>query len=130
MEILLFLFVVIMVGALVYFVTGEFEFEPLNTDEDDDQPYPAVNIQPCNNACQAAVQTSQMIFLSMQAPKLPLNACDRIADCECTFRHFADRRQHGDRREVNYVKRDGIQQKDRRAIKRVGRRVSDQYSVA
>lgn len=128
MEILLFLFVAIMVGALVYSLTAE--LEPPDIDVIEDHPYPAVKIQPCKNACQAATQTSPIVFLSSQAPKLPLNACDRIADCGCQFRHFGDRRQHEDRREVDYVVPEVIQHRDRRADRRVGRRVSDQYSVA
>ncbi|HSG93096.1 MAG TPA: hypothetical protein VK999_05230 [Methylotenera sp.] len=129
MEILLFLMVAIIVGALVFYLT--MELPSPESDVVEDHPYPAVKIQPCKDACQAARKTSQVIFLSTQAPKLPLNACDRIADCGCQFRHFGDRRQHEDRRAVDYVVPEVLQHRDRRAAaKRVGRRVSDQYSIA
>lgn len=126
MEILLFLFVAIMVGALVFSLTAE--LAPPDIDVMEDNPYPAVKIQPCKNACQAATQTSQIIFLSSQAPKLPLNACDRIADCDCQFRHYSDRRQHDVRRNTGYVMRDIYYQDERRSAKRVGRRASDRFS--
>ncbi len=128
MEILLFLFMAIMVGVLVFSLTTV--LEPSDIEVMEEHPYPAVKIQPCKNACQAAAQTSQIIFLSSHAPKLPLNACDRIADCGCQFRHFADRRQQEDRREVDYVVPEAIQHRDRRAVRRTGRRVNDKYSVA
>lgn len=124
MEILLFLFVA---GALIFYLTAE----PAVTNIDglDDPRYRAVKVKPCKNACQAASQTTQIIFLASQAPKLPLNACDRIAECDCQFRHFADRRHQEDRRNYSYVMRDMSQHKERRATKRVGRRASDQYSA-
>lgn len=128
MEILLFLLVAIVVATLVFFVTTE--PAPSNIDVMDDSPYPAVKIQPCKDACQAASQTAKLIFLTSQAPKLPLNACDRIGECDCQFRHYADRRRHDDRRDGRYAMRDMSQQKDRRIPKHVGRRVSDHYVVA
>ncbi|MDT8310040.1 MAG: hypothetical protein RQ732_01220 [Methylophaga sp.] len=98
MEILLFLFVS---GALIFYFTAK--PATTNIDELDDPRYRAVKIKPCKNACQAASQTTQIIFLASQAPKLPLNACDRIAECDCQFRHFADRWQQQDRRTDSYV---------------------------
>lgn len=125
MEILLLLFVI---GTLVFYVTAK--PAPSNLNALDNHRYPAVKIRPCDNACQAAKHTSQTIFLSSKAPKLPFNACDRIAECDCQFRHFADRRQQEDRRNYSYVMRDIAQHRERRATKRIGRRVSDRYSVA
>ncbi len=124
MEILLFLFVAIMVGTLVFYVTTE--PAPSNIEVMEFHPYPAVKIQPCKDACQAATQTSQVIFLSTQSPKLPLKACDCFVDCDCQFRHFTDRRQKGERRDGYHMMHNVTQNKERRAAKLVGRRVSDQ----
>lgn len=125
MEFFVFLFIV---GALIFYLTAVPKTPKIYAL--DNYRYPAVKIRPCKNACQAATQTSQIVFLALQAPKLPLNACDRIADCDCQFRHFADRRQQEDRRDGDYMMHDVLQHRERRAVKRVGRRVSDEYSVA
>ncbi len=124
MEFFLFLF---LVGALIFYVTAVPKAPKIYAL---DSRYPAVKIRPCKNACQASTQTSRIIFLALQAPKLPLNACDRIADCDCQFRHFGDRRQQEDRRDGYYMMHDAVQHRERRAPKRVGRRVSDHYSIA
>ncbi|MEX1199986.1 MAG: hypothetical protein WEB02_04285 [Methylophaga sp.] len=126
MELLLLLFVVV---ALIFYLTAEpaehLSSKPMPTD----RRYRAVKIKPCENACQAAVQTSQIIFLTTRAPRLPLNACDRMVSCDCQFRHFADRRRREDRRD-GYGMRDMYQQNERRAVSRIGRRQADRYNVA
>ncbi len=124
MEMLLFLFVV---GALIFYLMAAPKAHKISTL--DNHRYPAVKIRPCKNACQAVTQASQIVFLSSQSPKLPLNACDRIAECDCQFRHFADRRQQEDRREDEYMMHDVFHHRERRDDKRVGRRVSDRYSI-
>lgn len=125
MEILVLLFVV---GAFIFYLTADSASERFTVA--DEQNYPAVKVKPCTNACQAAVQTSQLTFLTNQAPRLPLNACDRIGECDCQFRHYADRRQQEDRRDGSYVMRDMYRQEERRGKKRIGRRAADRYSVA
>jgi len=52
----------------------------------------AVAVVACEAACKAARALEQKRFLSVDAPRLPLAACDAPV-CECTYRHFADRRQ-------------------------------------
>jgi hypothetical protein len=54
-------------------------------------PYRAVSILPGKNACEAAHRFKGLRFLSRQAPRLPLPTCD-AAQCDCRFRHHADRR--------------------------------------
>jgi hypothetical protein len=34
------------------------------------------------------------------APRLPLEHCDRISRCRCSFKHYADRRSGDDRRQI------------------------------
>ena len=125
MEILVLLFVV---AAIVFYLIAD-PIDHLAESQDSHDPrFRAVKIKPCEQACQAALQCSSIIFLSGQAPKLPLNACDRMTACDCQFRHYADRRQQDDRRSNGYVMRDMYYQGERRSAKRVGRRASDPYS--
>lgn len=119
MEILVLLFVV---AAIVFYLIAEPVDHLADSRESNDPRYRAVKIQPCKQPCQAALQCSPIIFLSAQAPKLLLNACDQMVDCDCQFRHYADRRQQEDRRNAGYVKHDMYHQGDRRSAKRVGRR--------
>lgn len=125
MEILVLLFVVV---AIVFYLMAE-PIDPMaDTQDSNDLRYRAVKIKPCEQACQAALQCSPIIFLSGQAPKLPLNACDRMNNCDCQFQHYADRRQQDDRRDASYAMRDMYYQEERRSAKRIGRRASDRYS--
>jgi hypothetical protein len=48
------------------------------------------------SACAAARACKDKRYLSTEAPRLPLAACD-AASCKCKYRHFEDRRA-GDRR--------------------------------
>lgn len=125
MEVLVLLFVVV---AIVFYLMAEPIDHLADTQGSNDPRYRAVKIKPCEQACQAALQCSPIIFLSRQAPKLPLNACDRMSNCDCQFRHYADRRQQDDRRDTGYAMRDMYYQDERRSAKRVGRRTSDRYS--
>lgn len=127
MEILILVFVV---AAFIFYLTAEPNQTQGRRDFSVESQYPAVKIKPCEHACQAAAQTAQIIFLAANAPKLPLNACDRIGDCDCQFRHYADRRQQEDRRDGSFVMRDLYAQGERRGAKRIGRRASDRFSVA
>lgn len=54
-------------------------------------PWHAVGIQPGPKRCEAALQLLGDRFLSREAPKLPLAACDE-AQCSCRYRHHDDRR--------------------------------------
>ncbi len=62
-------------------------------------PYHAVGISPALGCCKAATELKGRRFLSAEAPKIPLPACD-AASCKCRFTHFDDRRDDHDRRQV------------------------------
>ena len=51
----------------------------------------AVTVLVSPTACCAAQACKGQRFLSGEAPKLPMAACD-AARCECRYRHFDDRR--------------------------------------
>jgi hypothetical protein len=57
----------------------------------------AVSVQASAGACPAARRLGDTRFLVAQAPPLPLAECDLPDDCDCVFRHHADRRM-GERR--------------------------------
>jgi hypothetical protein len=57
----------------------------------------AVSVQTSAGACPAARRLGATRFLVAQAPALPLADCDLPDDCDCVFRHHADRRT-GERR--------------------------------
>jgi hypothetical protein len=57
----------------------------------------AVSIAPNIMSCNAAMHSTGKIYLLRDAPRLPLDACTRPADCSCKFRKKLDRRD-GDRR--------------------------------
>ena len=54
-------------------------------------PYHSVAVKIPYDACEAVMQLHGKRFLSAEAPQLPLAACDQ--HCECTFKHYNDRRQ-------------------------------------
>lgn len=54
------------------------------------EPFHAVSISPGANACDTCRGLSEVRFLSVQAPPLPLPGCD--LGCRCVYRHHADRR--------------------------------------
>jgi len=61
--------------------------------------YHAVSIKFKSRACMAAKKLEGERFLSTEAPRLPLPACD-AAECLCHFAHHKDRRVSRDRRNV------------------------------
>ena len=58
----------------------------------------SVSIIRGRQACAAVVQLNGQKWLSAQAPQLPIKGCDK--QCECRYRHHADRRS-ADRRETS-----------------------------
>ena len=61
--------------------------------------YAANAIIPGPNACEAASALEGERFLSKDSPILPLDTCTDVANCECKYQHFEDRRTNdGDRR--------------------------------
>jgi len=55
-------------------------------------PYQAVGVIACSQACAAVGQVQGVRFLVRQAPRLPLSDCDRAARCACRFEKYVDRR--------------------------------------
>ena len=86
------------------------------------QPWHAVTIAAPGSACGAAQACKGKRFLSGIAPRLPLAECD-AARCDCTYRHFDDRRgsprRHGEEGAAPQAR-----EKNNRRVSR-GRRASD-----
>jgi hypothetical protein len=61
------------------------------------QQWHAVAVVAPAHACEAARLLRGHRFLSGEAPRLPLECCPSPEHCQCTFRHFKDRRS-GSRR--------------------------------
>jgi hypothetical protein len=59
--------------------------------------FQGVTVKPCLDACDAVQAIVGRRYLSREAPALPLAGCDRRR-CDCTYSHFSDRRERGDRR--------------------------------
>jgi hypothetical protein len=64
-------------------------------------PWHCVAIRCNGEACRAAKAKARQgeRFLSATAPRLPLPGCD-AQRCQCSYRHFKDRRHRDDRRDV------------------------------
>jgi hypothetical protein len=56
------------------------------------EPWHSVSIVSRITTCEAALQCRGKRYLSREAPRLPLNECDRSDACRCVYRHHADRR--------------------------------------
>lgn len=54
--------------------------------------YHAVSVVSGPTACAAVKQLKNVRVLSAEAPRLPLANCDCPAACQCTYRHYDDRR--------------------------------------
>lgn len=81
-----------------------------------------IAIEPGDRACGAARELEGQRFLSDEAPRVPLDACDRASGCTCVYRHYSDRRTE--------VRRDADMGLPHRHVPRdkregVGRRVTD-----
>jgi hypothetical protein len=60
--------------------------------------FTAASVVPGENACEAALSAKGKRSLTEDSYRLPLDACDRIQECTCTFQQHSDRRDGGDRR--------------------------------
>ncbi len=52
----------------------------------------------CASPCRAALERRDAVYLSIDAPVLPLNECNRPGDCRCRYALQDDRRSGRDRR--------------------------------
>ncbi len=75
------------------------------------------------SSCAAAAMCRNTRYLAREAPRLPLPACPHPELCECTYKHFEDRRT-GVRRGADVGKGGDGPKSDRRATR--GRRAKDQ----
>jgi len=62
--------------------------------------YKAASVAPGEDCCGAVAALKDQRFLLEEVPRLPLEACDRVGGCQCTYRNFADRRSGDDRRNI------------------------------
>jgi len=74
--------------------TGKFDTRALK------EPWHAISVVPCKNACAAANALRDQRVLPGKAPRLPLGECTQPGDCTCKYQHHADRRA-GPRRITN-----------------------------
>jgi hypothetical protein len=58
----------------------------------------AASVHGLPDCCQAAKDLEAKRFLLDELPSLPLEACDRLADCQCSFTQHSDRRNTDERR--------------------------------
>jgi hypothetical protein len=52
----------------------------------------AVGVVAKSSACEAARALRTKRFLSAEAPRLPLPQCTKSKECQCAYKHYADRR--------------------------------------
>jgi len=88
-------------------------------DDENNSRFHAVSIKPCSHACDAAMRLSSKRFLAGEVTSLPVAGCDATR-CQCTYKHYADRRQRQERRHASlamehiYAKREHRAGSDRR----------------
>ncbi len=81
--------------------------------------YHAVAVKSSDIACSASRQLKSHVFLSAEAPQIPLTECSSAEICDCTYEHYDDRRRHG-RRNLFATKKPASDRRSRR-----GRRATD-----
>lgn len=87
--------------------------------------YSAVSIEPRRDSCcKAVLEIAEKRLLISDAPVLPLDACDRYADCQCRYKKWDDRRQDDRRLVVAGMGLRAFSGEEKRALKR-GRRSAD-----
>jgi len=88
-------------------------------------PYSAVSIVVCENACNAVRKYREKRFLTGEAPLLPIRNCTKYETCNCKYQRHSDRRQNKDRRNSVHVMKSFFHGDDRRETKPAGRRKTD-----
>ena len=69
----------------------------VDEDENEDTRWRSVKVRPGLIACKHATDIQDFVFLSREAPELPLPYCNE-ADCRCHYVFHEDRRSGVDRR--------------------------------
>jgi len=77
--------------------------------------YAAVEIIPSEKSCSEAKSKAGLIFLSSEAPLIPMEFCTSRYECACKYVHYKDRRQDG-RRATDFGLPDRFSGKDRRMV--------------
>jgi hypothetical protein len=78
--------------------------------------------------CDAARDLADLRFLSLQAPRLPLDGCKLGTDCRCAYQHHDDRRTKPRRSDdLAGARREGYPGHERR--KQRGRRGTDSAGI-
>ncbi len=73
----------------------------------------AVSIEPCSHACAAARGLRGKRFLAEEVMSLPVEGCD-ASRCQCTYKHYADRRNGEERRRASIAMRKHFSQYEQR----------------
>jgi hypothetical protein len=74
-------------------------------DAEQRKAFHAVSIEPCSHACSAAKALRGKRFLTHEVMSLPVSGCDE-ARCQCTYKHYADRRIGEERRRASIAMRE------------------------
>jgi hypothetical protein len=85
--------------------------------------YHCVTINAGKKGCAAAQALKDVRMLSLQAPRLPLVECSSPDTCQCTYRHYDDRRAGPRRARERGDMPDPWSRTDRR--RSIGRREAD-----
>jgi hypothetical protein len=85
--------------------------------------YHCVTINSGRKGCEAAKALKDIRMLSPQAPRLPLVQCSSPETCQCTYRHYDDRRAGPRRADDRGEMADPWSRTDRR--RSIGRRAAD-----
>lgn len=78
-----------------------------------DNQFHAVSIEPCSHACAAVRALQGKRFLAHEVMSLPVAGCDATR-CQCTYKHYADRRGGEDRRRASVAMREHFSKYDQR----------------
>ena len=86
-----------------------------------------VSVHPGSDcACTAVDNLSGVRYLSADAPMLPLDGCNSPGKCQCTYKHYQDRRSSS-RRDSDIglpVNRMSMQEQEEKRMG-IGRRITD-----
>jgi len=75
------------------------------SDTETQKSFHAVSIEPCSHACDAARALRGKRFLTNEVMSLPVPGCDE-SRCQCTYKHYADRRVGEERRRASIAMRE------------------------
>lgn len=76
-----------------------------SSDSEPKKSFHAVSIEPCSHACKAARALRGQRFLTHEVMTLPVPGCDE-SRCQCTYKHYADRRVGEERRRASIAMRE------------------------